>query len=138
MENIKLVLNSHVSEINKYINKYKVQLGKKSSIMRLECMCILNQGYIFQLSTFVCIGNKFDHTQSIISQQSSETGSVSVITMSGHLDATGCQTDWLAGRQFNFLACEVEETSKSLLIGFLRKEKKVSEKRCRGSSTLLT
>ena len=61
--------------------------------MRLEGMCILQQQYIFQLSTLICTGNKFDHREAIISQQCREMGSVSAITLSGHLEATACHTD---------------------------------------------
>jgi len=61
--------------------------------MRLEGMCTLKQEYIFQLSTLVCTGNKFDHRDAIISQQYREIGSVSAIILSGHLEATACQTD---------------------------------------------
>jgi hypothetical protein len=44
--------------------------------MRLEAMCTLQQEYIFQLSTPVCTGNKFDHGEAIISLQCRAIGSV--------------------------------------------------------------
>ena len=62
-------------------------------IMRLGVMFTLKQEYIFQLSSLVCTGNKFDQREAIISQQYREIGCVSAIILSGHLESTSCQTD---------------------------------------------